>query len=815
MKIKAPKKILHTICRRFGAFGKACGLTAALALSIGTSQADLPEVLFSANSSEITADPLAWPATHSGGSVNLVTMGFPSTSNINGELWELNSEANATGFRYLGPGADGAFTSAIPVDGASIMVAVRPIRSGLTNNWQSVIDVFYNRLVLVVRNGDGAIGAWVNGVLSWSETQLPNGEIAILSLVVQADGSFKVFADGLEVLDNGGNGAFTALDPLWNDGGTGFWSYVNVGRNNPDGWTTFNGNIGDMAVYKGALETADREALEASLTSKYGTATVYTVTATAGAGGTIDPVGEVEVPQNSAQTFKISPEIGYELAEVVVDSESQGAITTYTFTEVTADHTINVTWNELPSISGTVIALATTDPIYSASISLSTNPDGRNPSLTFFTDASGNYLLPVPDSNLTYYLVARKGGKVASAVKTVAMTGSSATGENFALARSAGLDPLVELNASPLSTGTLNSWPNSGSLGGTFEAFNENSTPTVVANLAGLKAVEFTQPDGNAESRQTLVGTVSTPPEIAGASDWTISTVVYRSDANVTGENAYMCWSGRDIGGWPASQYRTAVFCDRDNLAAIHYGADYGFDLGPPPELAWHNITITYDGEVETLYLDGVFQQTRTWPLNLKSNTMMMVGSQYWDGNNNGFNRQEDQYWRFNGAIASMKIYDQALTEEEVISISGTSNSNDADADGLLDSWELSFPGIVDLTFLNGAADGPGPGVGTGDYDGDGSSDLTEQTLGLNPTNSGSRFAATIVRDAETGEVVVTWPSQVGLEFNVWRNDRLSAPLDTWLNLGSVTDTDGGSSESFTDTSASSEDISFYVIELK
>jgi len=815
MKMKATERIRHTIGGRFNALGKACGLAAALALSIGTTQAVLPDVLFSANSREITADPLVWPATDSGGSVTLAPMGFPSTSSINGELWELNSESGATGFRYQGPAADGAFTSAIPVDGASIVAAVRPVRSGVTNNWQSVIDVFYNRLVLAVRNGDGAIGAWVNGALLFSETRLPNGEIAILSLVVQPDGSFKIFANGVEVLANGGNGALTALDPLWNGGGTGFWSYVNVGRNNPDGWSTFNGNIGDVAVYKGALDTADREALEASLTGKYGTAAVYTVTATAGAGGTIDPVGEVEVPQNSNQIFNISTEIGYELADVVVDSESQGTITTYTFTDVTADHTIDVTWNELPSISGTVSDSAMTDPIYSASVSLSTNPDGSNPSLTLFTNASGHYLLPVTDPNSTYYLVARKGGQVASTVKTVSMTGSSVTGRDFALAKSAGLDPLVELSASTLSAGTLNSWPNTGSLGGTFDAFNGFSTPTVLENLAGLKAVEFTQPDGNAESRQTLVGTVSTPPEIAGASDWTISTVVYRSDAKVTGENSYMCWSGRDIGGWPSSQYRTAVFSYRDNLAAIHYGADYGFDLGPPPELEWHNVTITYDGEVETLYVDGVFQQTRTWPLNLKSDTMMMVGSQYWDGNNNGFNRQEDQYWRFNGAIASMKIYDQALTEEEVISISGTGDPNDVDADGLLDSWELSFPGILDLTYLNGAADGPGPGIGTGDYDGDGSSDLAEQTLGLNPTDSRSRFAATIVRDAETGEVLVTWPSQMGLGFNIWRNDRLSAPLDTWLNLGPVTDTDGGSTESFTDTSAPSEDISFYIIELK
>ena len=77
-----------------------------------------------------------------------------------------------------------------------------------------MVDVFARRLVLAVQNGDGVVSAWVNGQHR-SGPEIPNGQITILSLVVQPDGSFKVYANGTENMDEPGNGAFTELDPLW------------------------------------------------------------------------------------------------------------------------------------------------------------------------------------------------------------------------------------------------------------------------------------------------------------------------------------------------------------------------------------------------------------------------------------------------------------------------------------------------------------------------------------------------------------------------------------------------------------------------
>ena len=65
-----------------------------------------------------------------------------------------------------------------------------------------------------------------------------------------------------------------------------------------------------------------------------------TITATAGEHGTISPSGAVAVDYGASQTFTITPDAGYEVADVLVDGESIGGRKSYTFTNVTANHTL-------------------------------------------------------------------------------------------------------------------------------------------------------------------------------------------------------------------------------------------------------------------------------------------------------------------------------------------------------------------------------------------------------------------------------------------------------------------------------------------
>ncbi len=71
------------------------------------------------------------------------------------------------------------------------------------------------------------------------------------------------------------------------------------------------------------------------------------ITASAGANGTISPSGTVSVALGGNQTFLISPNSCYQIADVLVDGVSQGAISTYTFTNVTAAHTISASFSQL------------------------------------------------------------------------------------------------------------------------------------------------------------------------------------------------------------------------------------------------------------------------------------------------------------------------------------------------------------------------------------------------------------------------------------------------------------------------------------
>ncbi len=70
----------------------------------------------------------------------------------------------------------------------------------------------------------------------------------------------------------------------------------------------------------------------------------YKITATTGSNGSISPSGSVTVTPGAAQTFTVSPATGYQVSSVLVDGNSVGAVTTYTFSNVTANHTISATF---------------------------------------------------------------------------------------------------------------------------------------------------------------------------------------------------------------------------------------------------------------------------------------------------------------------------------------------------------------------------------------------------------------------------------------------------------------------------------------
>ena len=75
----------------------------------------------------------------------------------------------------------------------------------------------------------------------------------------------------------------------------------------------------------------------------------FTITASAGTGGTISPSGSVSVNSGSNQTFTIAATGGYAISNVTEDGVSVGAFSSYTFDSVAANHTIAASFTATPS----------------------------------------------------------------------------------------------------------------------------------------------------------------------------------------------------------------------------------------------------------------------------------------------------------------------------------------------------------------------------------------------------------------------------------------------------------------------------------
>ena len=81
----------------------------------------------------------------------------------------------------------------------------------------------------------------------------------------------------------------------------------------------------------------------------------YTITASSGANGTISPSGISTVTSGASKVYTITPSAGYQVDTVNVNGVSVGAVTTYTFANVTANQTIAATFKTIPNGSNCLL----------------------------------------------------------------------------------------------------------------------------------------------------------------------------------------------------------------------------------------------------------------------------------------------------------------------------------------------------------------------------------------------------------------------------------------------------------------------------
>ena len=102
--------------------------------------------------------------------------------------------------------------------------------------------------------------------------------------------------------------------------------------------TYFRGQINDVMMYNRVL--SDNEI--AQLSGKG-----YTVTSSAGTGGTISPSGSIAIGAGSNVSFSIRANSGYRIADVRTDNVSRGGVSSYEFRDISGDHTITATFQRI------------------------------------------------------------------------------------------------------------------------------------------------------------------------------------------------------------------------------------------------------------------------------------------------------------------------------------------------------------------------------------------------------------------------------------------------------------------------------------
>jgi hypothetical protein len=214
------------------------------------------------------------------------------------------------------------------------------------------------------------------------------------------------------------NVGVTAVDLAWSsDGGATYPNSIATGLANSGSYNwqvpdSPGSNLRVRATARDAANNAGNDASNASFTISR-----WQVTASAGSGGSVSPSGVTGIAQGGSVPYSITAAPGFGIANVLVDSGSVGAVSTYTFSNVNANHTLAASFvdNTAPNVTLTspnggedwkagstqAITWTATDNVGVASVDLAWSSDGGATypnSIATGLANSGSYSWQVPDA---------------------------------------------------------------------------------------------------------------------------------------------------------------------------------------------------------------------------------------------------------------------------------------------------------------------------------------------------------------------------------------------------------------------------------
>ena len=236
----------------------------------------------------------------------------------------------------------------------------------------------------------------------------------------------------------------------------------------------------------------------------------YTIKASAGANGSISPSGAVKVAPGASKTFTITPASGYQTASVLVDGNSVGAVSIYTFSDVSANHTISATFskplssytitaaagpNGSISPSGAVkvnykasktFAITPASGYQTASVLVDGSPAGAVSSYTFSSVAANHTISATFSATQTTYTITATAGANGSIAPSGAVPVTSGASKTFAITPASGYQ-VADVQVDGSSVGALTSLTLSNvsanhTISASFSSGGFTITPTAGAN---------------------------------------------------------------------------------------------------------------------------------------------------------------------------------------------------------------------------------------------------------------------------------------------------------------------------------------------